>query len=362
MKRKVVHIITGLHQAGAETLLFRLINSDNSHIHEVVSLTDFGYYGKELSSRGFVVHEIRLNSFRFIFGLFNLLRLVAANRKSSFHCWMYHANLIGGVFAKAFAVKNVIWSVHHLNSATLSGSTRAVAKLCNCLSSIIPSKTVFVSEESLHCHVEDGFTFENTTVIHNFVDTNIFIKSDSDRINFREMYAIPQNAFVFGSVARWHPVKGHRTLIKAFSLLVNDFPNDDYRLVLIGAGINDNNSELRQLLATNNVTDRVTLIDAHPNPETLYPGMDAHILASQHEAFGMATLEAISCGVPVISSNVGFANQFISNNRLLFEVENSVQLRSSMRYASTQPTHAIASKAITKFSMESSVEHYCSIW
>ena len=43
---KVLHIITGLDQGGAEETLFKLIKNNNSNDHIIVSLKNFGVYGE----------------------------------------------------------------------------------------------------------------------------------------------------------------------------------------------------------------------------------------------------------------------------------------------------------------------------
>ena len=58
---KVLHIITGLGLGGAESALYRLVTSNNNAVnvkHVVVSIVDFGVFGKRLNEAGSEVHMI----------------------------------------------------------------------------------------------------------------------------------------------------------------------------------------------------------------------------------------------------------------------------------------------------------------
>lgn len=360
--KKIVHIITGLQQAGAETLLYRLITTDEESTHIVISLTNLGYYGPLLLECGVDVFELKLNPYNIFFKTTKVIKILRKHAGSTVHCWMYHSNLYGGVLAKILGFRNIIWSVHHLNSSSLKGSTRIVSKFCSILSRFLPSKIIYVSEESLKYHVKDGYDEGISKVVHNFVDTNIFKPSKELRQKFRDNLNISQDVFVFGSVARWHPIKGHSTIFRSFSELIASNPNLYYKLVLVGPGVSEDNKELVMQLEELAISENVILLGASPNLEEVYPGFDVHILASVNEAFGMVTLEALSCGVPVISSDVGFAHRFISDSKALFEPGNSQKLLDSMIYSSHSLKFSNVVKLDSEFTISVALAKYYDIW
>ncbi|WP_054104272.1 glycosyltransferase, partial [Vibrio cholerae] len=280
------------------------------------------------------------------------------------HTWLRFGEIMRGSLSAKFAgVNNVIWSVHHLDSKCLKGTAKIFSRLSAILSRLLPNSIIYVSEESRDFHVNDGYFAKNAIVVHNFVDTNVYFFSDIRRFEFRKKYNIPNDAFVFGSVARWHPIKGHVTLINAFSLLVQEFPLRDYRLVLVGPGINNYNVELVQRLKEAKIISKVVLIDAHSQLENVYPGLDVHVLASRKEAFGMATLEAIACGITTISTDVGFARKFTSDYKLLFPVDNHHDLFVCMRYASDKENvQERGDFALSDFTLLKAKAKYNNIW
>lgn len=360
--KKIIHIITGLKQAGAETLLYRLATTDENSSHTVISLTSLGYYGPLLVDKGIEVYELNLSWYNFFLKTTRMISILRSHSGSTVHCWMYHSNLYGGFLAKSLGFKSIIWSIHHLNSSSLKGITRFISKLCALLSKLIPSKIVFVSEESLEFHIRDGYSENISKVIYNFVDTDLFRPSIDMREKFRAEINISDDTFVFGSVARWHPIKGHTTIFSSFSELCSSNFDLDYVLVLVGPGMVGDNKDLVQQLESFSISDRVILLGAKPQLEEIYPAFDVHILASINEAFGMVTLEALSCGISVISSNVGFAHRFISNPKALFEPANSQQLLASMIYSSQVSMLPTKISPESDFSISVALEKYNDLW
>ena len=61
-KKNILHIIIGLGKGGAEKTLFNVIKNTKDHFnHHVISLTDFGFYGKELNKFSINVKMLNFN-------------------------------------------------------------------------------------------------------------------------------------------------------------------------------------------------------------------------------------------------------------------------------------------------------------
>ena len=96
---KIIHIISGLTQGGAESQLERLILSSNpkKNEHIVISLrTDNTEIKKRLLSNGIVVYELGFNGLGLITGFFNLRALLKQlyTIDSIIQCWMYIGNFL----------------------------------------------------------------------------------------------------------------------------------------------------------------------------------------------------------------------------------------------------------------------------
>ncbi|MGE8636156.1 MAG: glycosyltransferase, partial [Achromobacter piechaudii] len=111
----VLHVITGLGQGGAESVLLRLATYPEPGVtHTVVSLTDEGIYGERLRAAGVTVHALGMKRGRVSLGGFLALRrLIANSRADVVQTWMYHADLIGGLAARMAGVRAIAWGIRN---------------------------------------------------------------------------------------------------------------------------------------------------------------------------------------------------------------------------------------------------------
>lgn len=99
------------------------------------------------------------------------------------------------------------------------------------------------------------------------------------------------------AMGRLHPVKGFNLLLDAFSLIAEPFP--DWQLVILGEG--DLRSELAGQIEQLNLSERVSLPGAVSEPTSVLKYADLFVLSSHYEGFPNALLEAMACGLPVVS-------------------------------------------------------------
>ena len=92
-------------------------------------------------------------------------------------------------------------------------------------------------------------------------------------------------------------VKNHSVLLRAFQLL----PKGSAKLMLVGQGPNEN--KLRKLAEELAVSDDVIFAGFHADPAPFYETADLFVLSSDYEGFGNVIVEALSCGLPVVSTD-----------------------------------------------------------
>jgi hypothetical protein len=92
---KVVHIITGLNDGGAEAVLFRLCVAERSATHIVISLMNEGKYGKLLKEHSVTVYCLNMLRGKIDFSaLLQLKRLLTYINPDVVQTWMYHSALL----------------------------------------------------------------------------------------------------------------------------------------------------------------------------------------------------------------------------------------------------------------------------
>jgi N-acetyl-alpha-D-glucosaminyl L-malate synthase BshA len=82
------------------------------------------------------------------------------------------------------------------------------------------------------------------------------------------------------------------------------------RLVLLGKGPEE--AEARRVVEELNLGRYVSFLPPNPHPEHVLGAADLFLLMSEEESFGQAALEALACGVPVVSTRVGGIPELIT--------------------------------------------------
>jgi glycosyltransferase involved in cell wall biosynthesis len=125
----------------------------------------------------------------------------------------------------------------------------------------------------------------------------------ADRNHFRAKYEIKETDFVFLFLSRIDYKKGLDLLVPAFAQLVTDFPN--CRLVIAGSDSRGYEKTIHKLVAKYRVSDRVTFTGLLAGQEKAeaFVGSDVFVLPSMNENFGVAIVEALQSGLPVLISN-----------------------------------------------------------
>lgn len=149
------------------------------------------------------------------------------------------------------------------------------------------------------------------SVIHNFVDTQQFTPSPDRRTITRRKLDIPHDALVLGSVGRLEDQKRPESIVRLFAQLRPQFPN----LYLILAGQGSLEQTVRRLAESLGVASHVRFMGFIQETETVYPAFDLHVLLSRNEGFGISTIEAMSCGIPVIGTDVPGTRDILKDTR-----------------------------------------------
>lgn len=137
-------------------------------------------------------------------------------------------------------------------------------------------------------------------VIPNPVDVTRFRPCEQTRRAARLRWGLRHDALVLGSVARLSPQKQPESVLALFGMLRQRFP--DLCLVLAGQGPLE--ASLRAQAARMGLDGHVVFTGFVDDVAALMPAFDLHLLLSRNEGFGIATVEAMACGVPVVVTDV----------------------------------------------------------
>lgn len=303
-KRKIIHIISGLGNGGAEACLFRLIIANPDYTHIVISIKDKGFYGDKLAENNIKVITLNLRNYVFIIPIMFKIKNILVNEKPDvIHSWMYLSNLIAGFIGYFLKIKNIIWSVHgsvHLPSTKIS--TFIIILMCSFLSWIIPNHIVFVSNYSIKRHLKLGFCKNKIRLITNGFTIKDEVNIYRNREFLEREFSILKDFKIFAMISRYHPVKDFKTLLLSLKKLKENFKN--FKCLLIGHNIYQN-KELEFLVNSYQLNTNVLLVGEIRDITSLMSGFDLLFLSSLSESFPNVIIEAMANGTPCISTNVG---------------------------------------------------------
>lgn len=135
-------------------------------------------------------------------------------------------------------------------------------------------------------------------VIPNFIDLDRFQRSNKE--HFRKAIS-PENEKIIVHVSNFREVKRVPDVVSVFDYVLKQ--DIKAKLLLVGDGPDRNRAEQR--CRDLGICDRVRFLGKQEQVEEVLSIADLFLIPSGSETFGLAALEAMGCGVPVISSNIG---------------------------------------------------------
>ena len=121
---------------------------------------------------------------------------------------------------------------------------------------------------------------------------------------------------LIGCFGRVRPMKGTHHFVAAMCQLLPDRPN--WSAVILGRATGKHaeyKSELVARIAANGLSDRILFVDEIPVKQmpAAYQSLSLYVAPSLLEGFGLTVPEAMSCGVPVVASDVGAFQQIVTS-------------------------------------------------
>jgi L-malate glycosyltransferase len=252
-----------------------------------------------------VFHEVETSSYPlFDFPLYTLalaskmVEVARFEKLDLFHCHYAIPHATSAFLAKEMlAPTNIkVITTLHGTDITLVGlepSFLPVMKFSIERSDGVTAVSRFLKEKTLTNY---GINKE-IEVIPNFVDTKKYHRGDVDDV--RKHFSSPGEKILVHT-SNFRPVKRVADAIKVFHEVLKKVPA---KLILVGDGPDRSQCEIlcRELGIQEHVRFRGKQIDVIH----ILSAADLFLMPSQSESFGLSALEAMACGVPVISSSVG---------------------------------------------------------
>ncbi|MEQ8846295.1 glycosyltransferase [Botrimarina sp.] len=336
----VLFVQTSMPVGGAETLLVNLVRrlDRDRFAPEVVCLKERGPLGERLAQEGVPVHAGLLAGKH---DLRVLPRLVALMRRRRIGAvvtvgagdkmfWGRLAARLAGVPVVAAALHSTGWpdGVGRLN--------RLLTPITDAVIAVADSHGRFLAEH-------ERFPAQKVRVIPNGVDTERFVPTDYSSA-VREQLGVGPTAPLVGILAALRPEKNHSLFLRAAARVSAAAP--ETRFLVIGDGPErpkiEGEARRLGLLGDTPTASAVRLLGSRDDVPALLASLDVLALTSHNEANPVSILEAMSCGVPVVATDVGSVRESVVEGETGFVVPPGDDARLAARILAlvNEPHHA----------------------
>jgi glycosyltransferase involved in cell wall biosynthesis len=199
--------------------------------------------------------------------------------------------IYGGLAARLIGISRRIHTEHdawHLNDSYRRKIQKLLLRLINPI--------LVADAQTVANNIKEQLDTDKVIVIPNGIDTSRFIPGNKQAA--RASLQLPRNIKIIGCGGRLERVKGQHILINALHKLP-----EDVHLALAGDGTMQSN--LLNLAKSLQLEHRVHFLGRIDEMPTFYQSLDIFCLPSLNEGFPLSPLEAQSCGIPTLVTDVG---------------------------------------------------------
>lgn len=132
----------------------------------------------------------------------------------------------------------------------------------------------------------------------------------------RTLLDLPENKTILGLIGRFDPHKGQVLLLEA----LKNVKDENTCVCLLGEPTRNEGTayfeKIQETIKSNQLEERVFIRPFREDISTFYRAIDAFVMASKAETFGMVTIEAMASGTPTIGSNAGGTPEILKFGKL----------------------------------------------
>ena len=314
---KVLIITTHLNIGGISTYTVSLAKALKAKGREVFVVSSGGVLVPKLTEAG--ISHIQLDlltkselSPKIIKAVFEINKIIKRLGIDIIHAQTRVTQVVG-FFASKLSRKKLVTTCHGFFRPNLGRS-------------LLPAwggRVIAISEAVREHLIKDFHVIEDRiSLIYNGIDVKKFIKdySEEERDSLKDRFGVRKDHSIIGTMARFTPDKGHDVLLYALYEILKHKPN--VQLLFVGDG--KERSKMVDLTQRLNLEDNVIFVKSQINTAAVLSIMDVFMFTPRRrEGLGIAPLEALASGKPVVATNVGGVSSIIEDGINGFLVEPS---------------------------------------
>ncbi len=299
----ICHLVYSFNVGGLERVIANCIEALDSkkYKHSIIALTEVGSFIDQVreGTDSYSLKKENGHSFFTHFKLYNILKKIKPDILHSYNL----ATIEYQWLSRIVGIKLSIHAEHGRDSYDMQGKVKKYRILRKLMSPFI-DQFIAVSKDLYDwLKNEVGISDNKITLIINGVDTDYYhpdFRKSRDKDNHYK------DKFIFGHVARLHPIKNQSFLISSFYKACLSLPNfrDSCLLIIVGDGPDREKLE-QQVKDYKYASNNIIFVGSQSDIISYYRLFDVFVMSSLAEGIPMTLLESMSMGIPHIVSAVG---------------------------------------------------------
>ena len=323
---KILYVITGLSQGGAERVVCDLADKMFNKGHNV----KIAYLTGEILT--YPIHKevelikVNLNNLGSLIPAYiNLTKIIKKYQPDVVHSHMVHANILMRLVRLSIPINKLICTAHNSNEG---GKLRMLAYRAT---HKLGDLTTNVSKEAV-------LAFENMKAVplnemlttYNGIDLEKFSYSSNARVELNRELSIDDSYKVILAVGRFSDQKDYPNLLKAVYLLKAE-AESLFKLIIVGDG--DLRALIENMIDELDLKNQVILLGRRNEIPKLMSAADLFVLPSKYEGFGLVVAEAMACECLVVATDCGGVAEVLNNSEFLIPPADALVLKNKIKYA-----------------------------
>lgn len=323
---KILYVITGLGQGGAERVVCDLADKMYEKGHEVKIAYLTGEVLTLPESKSIEVIKINLNKAKDLpSSYFRLAKLIRTYNPDVVHSHMVHANIMTRLVRLVIPMQKLICTAHNSNEGGF------LRMLMYRITHKLADVTTNVSNEAVKAFESmRAVPYDEMRAIYNGIDLKRFFYNLNARSEIEQELNISSDDKVILAVGRLSEQKDYPNLLNAIHALKKDC-DFAFKLIIVGEG------ELRALIENTidrlDIRDNVVLLGRRDDIPRLMSATDLFVLPSKYEGFGLVVAEAMACKCLVVATDCGGVAEVLNNPEFLVPHSDSNALKNKIKYA-----------------------------
>lgn len=304
---KILYVITGLGQGGAERVVCDLADSmyEKGHNVKVAYLT--GNILTKPTNSEIELINVHLDKLSALPNAYFILKNIIKDfQPDVVHTHMVHANIFTRLVRLTTPVKKLICTAHNSNEGSV------LRMLLYRLTHNLADLTTNVSHTAVSSFEKKKAVPKNTMrTLYNGVNFKNFTYSPNAKQQLINELNLNPKVKIILAVGRFNKQKNYPNLLRAIKILKEKY-NLPFLLFIAGDG--ELRADIEKLIAELNLNNDVILLGRRSDVPKLMSACDVFVLSSDYEGLPTVLIEALACQAHAVSTDVSGAAEILKDN------------------------------------------------